>query len=348
MHPNNRIVLNSYYCCNGRLDHFFEQYAMKKQFFTLLATVAMSLAGAVVSAETYPTRPINLVVPFAAGSGTDGIARIIAERLSQRLKQPVVIENRPGANAQIGASLVAKAAPDGYTLLMATSTSHSGNPGFFKNLRYDPIKDFTPLARTGILPFILVSNPDKPFTTMDEMLAYARQNPNALTASSSNGTALLTSEMVKIMGKADILVVPYKSAPQAFTDLLAGHIDLNVVDFVVGLPSIVAGKVRPLGVTMAAGSKLLPDVPPIAATIPGFDLNPWNGIFGPANLPAPIADRLADELQGLLNEPEVQEKLAKVGFDVQPTSSRQEFAQYVEDQLVYWTKLIRQAGIQPE
>ncbi|HEY9279720.1 MAG TPA: tripartite tricarboxylate transporter substrate binding protein [Eoetvoesiella sp.] len=321
---------------------------MRNHLLSVLSTVVLLLTSTLVQAQGYPDRPISLVVPFSAGSGTDGIARIIAERLSQRLGQPVVIENRPGANAQIGADLVARAEPDGYTLLMATSTSHSANPGFFKNLRYDPIKDFTPLARTGILPFILVSNTKLPVKSMQDLIDYARAHPDSLTASSSNGTALLSSEMLKMLGKIEFLTVPYKSAPQAFSDLLGGHIDMNVVDFVVGLPSIMAGKVQPLGVTMAKRSKLLPDVPAIAETIPGFDLNPWNGIFGPANLPDTIADKLATELQGLLAEKEIQDKLSQVGFDVQPSASRQEFAQYVKDQLDYWTTLIKQSGIQPE
>ncbi len=314
----------------------------------LVAALALCAACVPAIGQTWPDRPITLVVPFAAGSGTDAVARIVANKLGERLKQPVVIDNRAGANAQIGVEYAAKAKPDGYTLLMATATSHSANPGLYKALRYDPIKDFTPIARTGILPFVLVVKPSLPVKNVKELVAYAKANPGKLSFASPNSTSMLAADAPGKMAGVEFINVAYKSAPQAITDLLAGHLDMYVVDFAVGLPSIRSGKVRPLGLTLAQRSPMLPDVPPLADSIPGFDLSPWNGIFGPAGLPRPIVDRVAAELQAVLADKEVQEKFAVVGFDVLPSKSPDDFRQYVADQLVHWGRVIKLTGVQPE
>lgn len=314
--------------------------------FLSLALLALACAGA--AAQAYPHRPITLVVPFAAGSGTDAVARVVAQKLGDRLKQPVVIDNRAGANAQIGVEYAAKAAPDGYTLLMATATSHSANPGLYKSLRYDPIRDFTPIARTGILPFVVTVKPSLPVRNVRELIDYARARPGQVSFAAPNSTSMLASEALAKMAEVEMINTAYKAAPQALTDILAGHIDMYVVDFAVGLASIRSGKLRPLAMTNARRSPLLPDVPVLADTLPGFDLNPWNGIFGPANLPKPIADRIASELVAVLNEKDTQDKLAGHGFDVNPTRSPEEFRQYVVDQLAYWNRMIRIARVQPE
>ncbi len=312
-----------------------------------LAWLALAATQAAF-AQTYPVKPITLVVPFAAGSGTDGVARIVAQKLSERLKQQVLVENKAGASAQIGAEFVAKSAPDGYTLFMTTNTSHSANPSLFKSLRYDPIKDFTPIVRIGELPFALAVNPALPVKSMAELLDYAKKNPGKLSYATPNSTSLVASETLKHLAKIDIVGVPYKSSPQALTDLVGGQLELYVVDLGSGLSTIKSGKVKTLAVTPARGSKILPDVPPLAQALPGFDLTSWNGIFGPAGLPKPIVDRLNTEVLAVLAEKEVQDKLANIGFEVWPSKSPEAFAQYVADQLALWTKLIKQAGIQPE
>jgi tripartite-type tricarboxylate transporter receptor subunit TctC len=314
----------------------------------LLCSFLFALACAGAAAQAYPERPITLVVPFAAGSGTDAVARVVAQKLGERLKQPVVIDNRAGANAQIGVEYAAKAAPDGYTLLMATATSHSANPWMYKTLRYDPLRDFTPIGRTGILPFVLAVKPSLPVRSVRELIDYARARPGQVSFASPNSTSMLAAEALGKIANVQLINVAYKSAPQALTDILAGHIDMYVVDFAVGLPSIRSGKLRPLGMANARRSPLLPDVPTLADTLPGFDLNPWNGIFGPANLPKPIADRLAAELQVVLRDKDTQDKFAALGFDVNPTKSPQEFGKYVADQLAYWGRMIKLAGVQPE
>lgn len=300
------------------------------------------------SAQTYPERPITLVVPFAAGSGTDAVARVVAQKLGERLKQPVVIDNRAGANAQIGVEHAAKAAPDGYTLLMTTATSHSVNPALYKSLRYDPVRDFTPIARTGILPFVVTVRPSLPVKNVRELIEYARANPGKVSFAASNSTSMLASEALSRMAKAEMINVTYKSAPQALMDMLAGHLDMYVVDFGVGLGAIRSGKLRPLAMTNAQRSPLLPGVPVLADTLPGFDLNPWNGIFGPAGLPKPIVDKLAAELQAVLADKDTHAKFAAVGFDVSPSKSPAEFRQYVADQLAYYAQMARIAQVQPQ
>jgi tripartite-type tricarboxylate transporter receptor subunit TctC len=314
--------------------------------FLSASLIAAVCAGA--GAQTYPERPITLVVPFAAGSGTDAVARVVAQKLGERLKQPVVIDNRAGANAQIGVEYAAKAAPDGYTLLMATATSHSANPALYKSLRYDPVRDFTPIARTGILPFVVAVKPSLPVKNVRELIDYARANPGKVSFAAPNSTSMLAAEALGKMANAELINVAYKSAPQALTDILAGHLDMYVVDFGVGLPSIRSGKLRPLAMTNARRSPLLPDVPVLADTLPGFDLNPWNGIFGPANLPKPIADKLAADLLAVLSDKDTQDKFAALGFDVNPTKSPEEFRKYVADQLAYWARMAKIARVQPE
>jgi tripartite-type tricarboxylate transporter receptor subunit TctC len=306
------------------------------------------LAAATAVAQDFPSKPITLVVPFAAGSGTDGVARIVGQKLGERLKQQIIVENRAGASAQIGAEYVAKAKPDGYTLFMTTNTSHSANPSLFKSLRYDPIKDFTPIVRVGELPFALAVSPKLPVSSTKELLAYAKANPGKISYATPNSTSLVASETIKHQAKVDIVGVQYKSSPQALTDLVGGQLEMYVVDLGSGLSMLKGGKVKTLAVTPARGTKILPGVPPIADTLPGFDLTSWNGIFGPAGLPRPIVDKLNAEVLAVLAEKDVQERLANVGFETWPSKSPDEFAKYVGDQLALWTRLIKEAGIKPE
>jgi len=310
--------------------------------------IAIALAAATAIAQEYPSKPITLVVPFAAGSGTDGVARIVGQKLGERLKHQVIVENRAGASAQIAAEYVAKAKPDGYTLFMTTNTSHSANPSLFKTLRYDPIKDFTPIVRVGELPFALAVNPKLPVSSTRELLNYAKANPGKISYATPNSTSLVASETMKKQAQVDIVGVQYKSSPQALTDLVGGQLEMYIVDLGSGLAMLKGGKVKTLAVTPARGTKILPGVPPIADALPGFDLTSWNGIFGPAGLPRPIVDKLNAEVLAVLAEKDVQEKLASIGFEVWPSRSPDEFAKYVGDQLALWTRLIKDAGIKPE
>jgi tripartite-type tricarboxylate transporter receptor subunit TctC len=320
---------------------------MKFLFHSLMLAIGLAGSSAAFS-QAYPSAPITLVVPFAAGSGTDAVARTVGQKLAERLKQTVLIDNKPGASAQIGAQFVAKAKPDGYTLFMTTNTSHSANPSLFKTLKYDPIKDFTPIARMGELPFALVVHPSVPARTLKELIDHAKAHPGKLSYATPNSTSLVASETIKRIAGIDMVGIPYKSSPQAMTDLIGGQVQVYVVDFGSGMSMLKTDNIRTLGVTTAGSSKILPNVPPIGKTVIGFDLTSWNGIFGPAGLPKPVVDRLNTELQAVLAEKEVQDKLALIGFEVWPSKTPEEFTKYVADQLTQWTTLIRQAGIKPE
>ena len=262
--------------------------------------------------------------------------------------QPVLIDNKPGASAQIGTMFVAKAKPDGYVLLMTTNTSHSANPSLYQTLRYDPIKDFTPIARVADLPFALAVHPGVPAKTLKEFIAYAKQNPGKLSYATPNSTSLVASETLKRMAGLDIVGVPYKSSPQAMTDLVSNQVQVYVTDLSSGQAMIKAGRVRVLAVTANRSNRFMPDVPPISKELPGFEVTSWNGIFAPAGLPKAIADRLNTEILSVLAEPQVQEKLTQISYETHPSKSPVEFARYVEEQLGHWSTLIREAGIQAE
>lgn len=319
------------------------------RFVRLAAATALALLFAPAAfGQAWPTGPVTLVVPFAAGSGTDGVARTVAQKLSERLGQPVLVDNKPGASAQLGAQYVAKAKPDGYTLFMTTNTSHSANPSLFRVLRYDPIKDFTPITRVGELPFALAVHPSVPARNLKELIDHARANPARLSYATPNSTSLVAMEAIKQITGVYILPIPYKSSPQAMTDLIGGQVQVYVVDFGSGMSMLKTDRIRTLGVTTAKGAKMLPGVPPIGQTVKGFDVTSWNGIFGPAGLPKPVVDRLNTELQAVLADKEVQDKLGGMGFEIWPSKTPEEFADYVAYQLKHWGNMIKQAGIKPE
>ncbi len=315
--------------------------------FRLGLALGLQLAG-VALAQTWPSSPITLVIPFAAGSGTDSVARTVAQKLSERLKQPVLVDPRPGASAQIAAEYVAKAKPDGYTLFMSTNTAHSSNPSLFQKLRYDPLKDFTPIARVGELPFAIAVTPLLPVKNIKELIDYARANPGKLSYGTPNSTSLVAMETIKRLTGVDIVGIPYKASSQALTDLIGGQIQVYPIDFGSGLAMLKSEKIRAVGVTTAHASALLPGVLPVGQTVQGFDMTSWNGIMGPAGLPRPIVERINAELQTILGDKEVQERLAGIGFEIWPTKTPDEFGKYLADQLVNWTAMIKQAGIKAE
>ena len=314
----------------------------------MIVWVIAALLSVPAFSQQYPNKPITLVVSFAAWSGTDGVARIIGQRLSEKLKQPVVIENRAGANGQIAAEYVKNAKPDGYTLWMTTNTTHSANPSLYKELRYDPVKDFEPIVFTGELPFAVVVNNDLPVKSLREFMAYARANPGKISYATPNSTSLVGSETMRVMGKLEMVGIPYKSSPQALTDTMSGQVQMYVVDLGSGLPNMKANKVRTIAVTPASGSKLLPGVPPLATEIKGFDLTSWNGIFAPRGTPKEVIDTIDRNVQEILREKEVQDKLELIGFEVKPSKNPEAFRKYVGDQLAHWTQMVKAAGIKPE
>ena len=318
----------------------------------LLRRVAAIAAAVLVAggalAQDYPGRAITLVVPFAVGSGIDPTARIIADELSRSLKQPVVIENKPGANGAIAAGAVARATPDGYTIFMTTVSTHSANPNLLKSIPYDPIRDFAPLSRVGNLPFMLVVDPKMAATSVPEFVAYVKANPGRLSYASTNAIGLLAGATLKRMADLDLVHVPYRSSPQALNDVMTGRVAMMFVDFALGWPQAKAGNVRALAVTTKERSALLPDIPSMTeAGLPAFDLIPWNAIFAPANTPRPIVQRLNAELRRIISDPKVKERLAGLGFDAF-ASTPEELDAFVREDLAKWTKWVREAGIEPE
>jgi tripartite-type tricarboxylate transporter receptor subunit TctC len=311
-----------------------------------IAGAALVAGGAL--AQDYPGRAITLVVPFAVGSGIDPTARIIADELSRSLKQPVVIDYKPGANGAIAAGAVARATPDGYSIFMTTVSTHSANPNLLKSIPYDPVRDFAPLSRVGNLPFMLVVDPKMAATSVPEFVAYVKANPGRLSYASTNAIGLLAGATLKRMADLDLVHVPYRSSPQALNDVMTGRVAMMFVDFALGWPQAKAGNVRALAVTTKERSALLPDIPSMTeAGLPAFDLIPWNAIFAPANTPKPIVQRLSGELRRIITDPKVQERLAGLGFDAF-ASTPEELDAFVREDLAKWTKWVREAGIEPE
>jgi tripartite-type tricarboxylate transporter receptor subunit TctC len=307
--------------------------------------VVQSLAAA---ADTYPNKVITLVVPFAAGSGTDAVARVIGQELGQALSARIVVENKAGANGAIAATAVARAAPDGYTLFMTTNTTHSANPSLMKSISYDPVKDFAPITRVGSLPFMLVVNPAIPANSVQELVAYGKANPGKLTYAYGNSTGIVAGETFKRSAGIDALKVPYKSTPPAITDVVGGRVSFMFVDLASGLSQVKSGNLRALAVTTQERSAVVPQLPSIKeAGLPDFDLNSWNGIFAPANTPKEIVTKLNTELRKIIAKPEVKARLAEMGFDAF-SSTPEELGEFVKAELVKWTKLIKEAGIEPE
>ena len=305
------------------------------------------LVPVVAAADDYPSKPVRLVVPFAAGSATDAMGRLLAHELSRRLGQNVIVENRAGANGLIAAVAVARSAPDGYTLFMTTNSTHGANSHLYRKLPYDPIADFVPIARTGTLPFMLVVTPKLPVANTGELIDHAKAHPGTLAYGTASTASLVGAETINHFAGIDMLQVGYKASPQALLDLTAGRFQVMVADFATAMPHVRTGKLRVLAVTTARRSALLPDVPPIADSLPGFDLTSWNGLFAPAGTPAQIVAKVERETLAALAQPALRDKLAAIGFEVDPMDAKR-FEAYVREQITYWGKLVHAANIQPE
>ena len=316
--------------------------------FRLLVAIGLTFAATGANAQSYPSKPITIVVPFAAGSGTDSIARIIGQYLQNALNQSVVIENKVGASGVLAATYVARAAPDGYTLLMATNSTHSANPHLFKSLAYDPVKDFAPVARAGSYVFMLVVNPDVPAKTLPELVAHAKANPGKLTYASGNTTGIVAGETLKSKAGIDVLHIPYKSTPPALNDVLGGRVSMMFIDLAPGLEHVRAGTLRPLAVTTRERSALLPDLPSLSeAGIPGYDVTSYAALFAPAGTPKEIVDKLNAEIQKIIATPDAKARIAITGFDAF-SGPPETLAAFVQSELVNWGKLIKDAGIEPQ
>lgn len=312
-----------------------------------LLVCAASITAQAATPAAYPTRPVRIIVPFGAGSATDVIARTVGQNLAEALGQPMVVDNRAGANGTIGAELAAKSPKDGYTILMSTNTPSAAAPSLMKKINYDPVQDFAPIGRVGTIAFVLVANPSLPVKNMKELIALAKQQPGKLTAGSGSAGSLVPIFMLQQMAGIELNHVPYKSIPPALADVMSGQITMVYADMVTGAPQIKAGKVRALGVTSRKRDPLLPDVPAIAETVKDFELIAWFALFAPAGTPQPIVDRLAAETQKILARSEVRERIANLGIQVASLSPA-ELGKFQKSELEKWAKLAKAANIIPE
>ena len=311
---------------------------------SFLIGTALSFATSMASAQEFPSRPIKLIVPFAAGSAVDSVGRILANELTGRLRTPVVVENRAGATGAIGSESVAKAPADGYTLLVGTTGTHATNPSIYPNLAYNPIRDFAPVGFVVSLSMLIASYPGAPFRTLPELIDYARANPGKLSFATTTAPGIVIGESIKARAKLDIVYVPYKSSLGALNDVMGGQLPLMVTDAGVGTPQIKAGKLRGIATTALKASPLLPDVPPVAATLPGFEIITWFGMFAPANTPAPVVDKLAGALQQTLQDPPIRDRMTQLGFETRPMTPAQ-FQTFVREENERWAVWVKQFGI---
>ena len=305
-------------------------------------------APAAARADDYPSRPIKLLVGASAGGTTDTMARAIAQPLSKSLGQPVLVENRPGAGGNLAADTVAKAAPDGYTLLVSF-TSHTINATLYPKLPFDPVTDFTPISKIATVPSLLVGNPKLPAQNLNELIALARAKPDKLSmAIGGIGSSLhLAGDQFKMMADLRILNVPYKGTAPALTDVLGGQVDMMFISLVTGTAQVKAGKLRAYGVTSAQRQPSFPDLPAIGEIVKGFESTAWFGVFGPAKLPPDITAKLNGAIVAALNDPKMREQLEKEGA-TPAAGSAADFAAFVRDDVKHWAPIVKQSGARPD
>ena len=320
-----------------------------RQYRILCAMIAGCLggAGSAIAAESYPAKPVRIVVPFAAGGSTDILARNIAQRLNEALRGPVIVENRPGGAAIVGADHVAKSAPDGYTLLMGTNTTHAVAPHLYSKLPYNPLRDFVPISEVAYNPQFLDVHPSIPVHSVKALIALARARPGQLNYGSAGQgtTAHMAMELFRSMAKVDLVHVPYKGTGPALIDLLGGHLSLMFDVVLTTLPHMKAGKVRVLGVSSLQRVEVAPEVPTIAESgLPGYEALVWFGLFAPAGTPADIVTRLSSEVSAIVHQPKLKESFTVQGLTPVGSNS-QEFAAKIGKEYGLWGKVVREAGI---
>jgi hypothetical protein len=315
-------------------------------FHALIFWIGLSSAHAADIASSYPIKPIHLIVGFSPGGSADTVGRALAEGLSNRLGQPVIVENKAGANGNIAAELIARSTADGYTLYFP-SIGHAVNASLYKNLPYDPIKDFTAIGGVFSAPNMLVVPVNSPYKSVAEVIAAAKANPGRLTfASSGSGTSVhLSAVLFEKMAKIEMIHVPYKGTGNAMPDVISGQVDMSFPNLPSAVPQVKAGNLRGLGITSAKRSAAAPGVPTIAESgLPGYDMATWYGLVAPANLPIGIRNRLNKELQSILADPKFKDKLIAQGADPMPGTPEQ-FSTFIKGEMEKWRKLIAQSQI---
>jgi tripartite-type tricarboxylate transporter receptor subunit TctC len=317
---------------------------------TRIAALALlaALAAAPAGAQQYPSRPVTIEVPFAAGGGSDLLARLVAQKLEAKLGKPFIIENRPGANTMLAAMQVVRAAPDGHTLMQATSTTMAINVSMLKKMPYEPLKDLVPVALLSSSPFFLVVNKDLPVKSVAELIALAKSKPNSLNYGSGGPGSMhhLSTELLQNLAGIQMTHVPYKATPPAMNDLLAGHIQVLFGDTTSVLPMIQQGSVRALGVTTVKRSPAAPDVPAVAETVPGFESASWQMLVAPGATPPEVIALLNREVHAAFSEPAVIQELERRGIGPAITGPPDEVREFVKKEIVRWSDVVRRAGLE--
>ena len=315
-----------------------------------IGALAVVLAGMPAQAQDYPTKPITIVVPLAAGAGMDSLVRLYADKLQQSLGKPVIVENKPGAALMLAAAAVATAPPDGYTLLVSTISAMAINPVLYKKINYDPVKDFVPVSFYVKSPFILVVNPDLPAKTVPELIKLAKDSATPLNYSSvgAGSPQHLSMEYLKQRFGVNMVHVPYRSTPQSITDIVAGHVQLGFVEAGASLPLIREGKLRALAVSASTRLPTLPEVAPFAeaANAPGFEVVSWHMLFAPAATPKPIVDKLNAEMKRIMSDPEMKQKAATIGLLPIDPPSIADTVKYLAAEREKWGSLVRKLGLE--
>jgi tripartite-type tricarboxylate transporter receptor subunit TctC len=316
----------------------------------LLSVVALAFtfASGIAEAQNYPSKPIRLIVPFPPGGSNDIVGRMIAAQLGERLGQSVVVDNRGGAGGTIGTDMAAKAAPDGYTLLLI-SVAHAFNPAMYKKLPYDPEKSFAPIGLVAAGPVALMVHPSVPATTVKELIALAKAKPGELNYATAGVGSFqhLASELFKLQTGVNIVHIPYKGGGPAMMDTVAGQAQINMASLIQVIPHAKSGKLRLLATSGSKRSSLFPDVPTVAETVPGYDATNWWGLVSPAGTPAAVVNKLHSELEVLLKSAETKKRLESEGADIVRMDPA-EFGRFMSAEMVKWTKVVREAGITAE
>jgi tripartite-type tricarboxylate transporter receptor subunit TctC len=321
---------------------------MTRRWLQLTASVvALAVTACTAHAQSYPSKPVTLVMPYPPGGGTDMVGRLIAQKLEQRLGQAVVLDYRPGAGSAIAATYTARAPGDGYTILYATSTTMAINVSVHKRLNYDPVKDLTPVAMVAVTPFFLVLNASLPVRSIAELAALARSKPGGMTYASNGpgGASHLFAELLKSMLSIDMIHVPYKGNAPALNDVVAGHVSLMFIDPSSSVQLVREGKLRALGITTMQRAPMAPEIPPLAEQgLAGYDAATWHMIVAPSGTPKPIVDRLNAELREIVTDPVVIAEWGKRGFVAQTSAPPDVLAAFVRAEIVRWAEVVKRAG----
>jgi tripartite-type tricarboxylate transporter receptor subunit TctC len=321
----------------------------RRQFLQLAAgAAALPVVSRIARAQSYPTRPVRILVGYPPGGGLDIVARLIGQWLSERLGQQFIVENRPGASGNIGTEAVVRARADGYTLLV-TNASSTINSTLFEKLNFDFARDIAPIATVVRQPFVMLVNPSVPANTVAEFIAYARANPGKVTMASPGigSSNHVASELFRIMTGLDLLNVPYRGAAPAIIDLLSGQLQVLFATMASSIENVKAGKLRALAITTAARSDALPEIPPLADFVPGYESSDWYGVGAPKRTPSEIIDLLSREINAALTDPMMKARFTDQGGTLFPTSPA-EFGKFIADDTEKWSKVIRAANIKPE